>query len=48
MDKTFKDLNAITKDAESGAVGYSFENCTLLKIEQPEKKTSGWEEVTFF
>lgn len=31
MDKTFKDLNAITKDAESGAMGYSFENCTLLK-----------------
>ena len=24
MDKTFKDLNAITKDAESGAMGYSF------------------------
>lgn len=31
MDKTFKDLNAITKDAESGAMGYSFEKCTLLK-----------------
>lgn len=48
MDKAFNDLDAITKDAESGAMGYSFENCTLLKIEQPEKKTSGWEEVTFF
>ena len=38
MDKTFKDLNAITKDAESGAMGYSFENCTLKKIKKNKEK----------
>lgn len=48
MDNVYKDLDTIAKIGKAGAMSYSFENCTLLKIEQPKKQTSRWNDVTFF